>query len=339
MNGRDKMFDYISSFSRQLKVGFDIGRKAEIPAGEFKSVLICGMGGSAIGGDLLLGYAKPQMNIPFAVNRGYNLPGWVNQDTLTIFSSYSGNTGETLSCFSESRRAGPPSIAITSGGELGKLCSEKGVSCATIPGGLPPRAALGYSFAALFTIFQRMGFINPAEGETAETVGLMEKLTVDFSRSDSEPADLASRLKGKIPVFYTDGFRLESIVTRCRCQFAENAKTLSFSNVFPELNHNEIVGWGGPGFTRENLSAVFIQDRDSSPEVKLQTRVMKEIISELGVSVYDINSQGESFLARMMSLVHFGDWLSWHLARLLGVDPLPIERIDLLKRKLSEARL
>ena len=142
-------------------------------------------------------------------------------------------------------------------------------------------------------------------------------------------------IKGKIPVFYSDGYQLEAVGTRFKGQIAENAKSMAFSNVFPELNHNEIVGWGIPTWTSEKLCAVFLEDSDSSPEVDLQMQSMKGILIDNNIQTHTIKSQGESFLERMLYLVHFGDWLSWHLARVTGVDPIPVERIDLLKNRLS----
>lgn len=336
MDGSAKMHEYISGFASHLKTGYAIGKKAYLPQGNFASLIICGMGGSAIGGDLLLGLARTFMKIPAFVNRTYTLPEWVNEDTLAIFSSYSGGTGETLSCFNEAQKRKCTGLSVTTGGKLADLSKEASIPCVKIPGGLPPRAALGYSFAPLLKIFARMGFVDSVDDDFREAVSLIEKCTPEFAESSSSPAKLAGKLKGKIPVFYTDGFRLEAVGTRFRCQLNENAKTLAFCNVFPELNHNEIVGWGIPGFTIDDLAPVFIIDVDSRPEVILQMETTLKILKNAKIECHVIESVGDSFLERMLYLVHFADWLSWHLAKLNNVDPMPIERINLLKEELSK---
>ncbi|NQS98448.1 MAG: bifunctional phosphoglucose/phosphomannose isomerase [candidate division Zixibacteria bacterium] len=331
------MYNYILGFTGQLKKGYRLVETPSLPNMTFDAVILCGMGGSAIGGDLLTGCAKPDIPIPFAINRSYRLPGWVNEKTLAIFSSYSGGTEETLSCFNEAQKKKIPSLAITSGGQLSRLCSETNIPTINIPGGLPPRAALGYSFAPLFSLFKRLELIKSSNDEFERAVELLEKLSVEYSQPAGEPANLAAEIQGKIPVFYADGFRLEAIISRFRCQLAENAKTLAFGNVFTELNHNEIVGWGIPPDTIDKFTAIFIWDPESDYRVTRQMQGTKEILSNLGLKVHHVQAQGETFLAKMLSLAHFADWLSYHLAVLNRVDPIPIERIDALKRKLKNS--
>jgi glucose/mannose-6-phosphate isomerase len=295
------------------------------------------MGGSAIGGDLLAGYARAEMAIPFFINRGYHLPAWARSKTLTLISSYSGNTEETLNCFKEALEQKIPIMGITSGGKLWELCREKNIPCIKIPGGYPPRAALGYSISPLFALFERLGFIVSCKNDLNEAIRLLEKLSAKYSLDTGEPAELAKSIKGSVVIIYADGYRLEPVVSRFRCQLAENAKTLAFGNVFPELNHNEIVGWGGPEITKEKFCLLFLWISTSNPRLRKQMEVTREIISSLGVEIFDIEAKGKTFLAQMLSLVHFADWLSYYLAILNHEDPIPIERIELLKRKLSES--
>ncbi len=329
-----KMFDYIRGFPFQLMEGYRIGKQTTISTGDFDSVILCGMGGSAIGGDLLAGFAKPEMNIPFIINRGYSLPGWVNENTLVILSSHSGNTGETLSCFEEALRRNCFLIGITSGGKLKDAFNDKGLSISIIPGGMPPRAALGYSFAALFAIFENLGFIKAGIRDIVETVDLLKILTDEYSIEDGAPFRLAKEISEKIPVFYADGYRWDAVVCRFRSQINENAKTLAFGNTFTEFNHNEIVGWGLPKFTLERLVAIFLWDDETISPVRKQMEIAHSIMADLKLKVYNIESKGNGFLARMMSMVSFADWLSYHLAIIKGVEPIPINRIDLLKSKL-----
>ena len=330
------MFGYISGFSEQLKTGYQIGKTAELPDRDFDSVILCGMGGSAIGGDLLAGYVKPEMTIPFVINRGYQLPNWVGENTLAILSSYSGNTGETLSCFKEALFKNAVCLAISSGGQLTDLCKQNSIPVIAIPGGLPPRAALGYSFAPLYAAFARFGFLSDDDG-FIKAAGYISGLTRIYADADEEIAELAANLDGKIPVFYADGYKYEAVVSRFRGQLAENAKVLAFGNLFPELNHNEIVGWGGPEFTLEKLAPVFIYDDDSRDEVVNQMNAAKEILMSLGIDVFGIKASDGPRLIKLLALVHLADWLSYHLAVIRDADPIPIERIDLLKSKMAES--
>ncbi len=337
MNEKSPMFDFISGFPGQLEAGYRLGFEAQdLPGGPFDSVAVCGMGGSAIGGDLLLDYARPAMEIPAGVIRGYNLPGWVGENTLALISSYSGNTAETLSCYREAVDRRSLIIGISSGGKLGELCRENGHLLIEIPGGLPPRAALGYSLSPMFALFERLGFINPERDELLTAADFVSRYTKDFSRgSGGAPAELAQALLGKVAAFYADGQRMGAVVTRFRGQLAENSKALSFTHLFPELNHNEIVGWGGPEFTSDNLTAVFLRDSGSDNRVVRQMEAAIEIISGIGVEIREIEAEGDTDLKRILYLVHFADWLSYHLASLYGVDPVPVNRIDILKQRIS----
>ena len=329
------MYDYICSFSRQLREGYAITQKVDLPSGNYKNVILCGMGGSAIGGDLIAGLAKTSMRIPYQVNRSYMLPNWVNEDTLAIMSSYSGNTGETLSCYSEAVKRGAIVLAVASDGRLERECLENDYPMVKIPGGMPPRAALGYSFGALYGIFTRMGFIAGDSETLAKAADFVADRTDEFMKENSLPAELAKELRDKVAVFYGDGFLHEAVVSRFRCQLAENAKTIAFGNVFPELNHNEIVGWGLPEFTIHKFTAVFLTDETSDDKTAKQMRVTLEILKSLGIATYEIESTGHNPLEKMLCLVHFADWLSYHLAVIKEIDPIPIERIELLKRKLG----
>jgi len=329
------MYDYISGFAGQLRSGYSLGQKAEIPKGDFSAVIFCGMGGSAIGGDLLAGYAKDTMKIPFVVNRYSRLPRWVNENTLVIISSYSGNTEETMGCFWEARERGTRILAITSGGQLGQNCAKDKIPVITIPGGLPPRAALGYSFAPLYALFERFGFINAYKKRLLKAADTVERLTAQFCLPDSAPARLAAKLQNKVPVFYAASQGFEAVVTRFKCQSAENAKTLAFGNCYPELSHNEIVGWGNPAGLKRHLGAVFLDNPAKFDPYRKQAKIIKGILKAEKIPVYTVSVSGDNLLERILSFVHFADWLSYHWAVLQGVDPIPIERIDLLKARMK----
>jgi len=332
------MFDYISAFGQQLRTGYNLGKSAALPDCRFTSAIFCGMGGSAIGGDLLAAYARPSMKIPLFINRHNTLPGWVNENTLVIISSYSGNTEETLACFDQALQRKSRILALTSGGKLAELCAEHRHCCIKIPGGLPPRAALGYSFAPLYAVFEQYRFIKSGEKTLMQAAEAVEKLTEDFCRPNGRPARLANKLHNKIPVFYAPAQYFEPVVTRFRCQLAENAKTLAFANTYPELAHNEIVGWGRPYLVEFQLAAVFLQNPAKIDTFLTLADNIKSILKSEKIPVYNINLSGAGLLQKMLGFVHFADWLSYHLAVLKKIDPLPIARIDLLKQKMSADR-
>lgn len=334
MSDRSPMFDYICGFSHQLRIGYPLGEQIPLPQNNIASVVFCGMGGSAIAGDLLGGYAKSTMKIPFFVNRFNKLPAFVNDRTLVIISSYSGNTEETLSCYSEALYRKSPILAITSGGKLRELCVENDNPMITIPGGLPPRAALGYSFSPLYAVFKRYGFIKNTGAEIYKAANSIEKLTGEYSSLDSPPARLAAKLQNKIPIFYAVSSGFEAVVTRFRCQLAENTKTLAFGNCYPELSHNEIVGWGSPKLLKKSIAAVFLGNNLQIDPFKKQADVIKKILKSEKIPVYNISIPTGGKLTGILAFVHFADWLSYHLAVLKGVDPIPIERIDLLKKQM-----
>jgi len=336
LSERSPMFDYISGFADQLGQGYELGWKADLPAGRYSAIILSGMGGSAIGGDLLVGYARPTMRVPFYINRQASLPKWVGQKTLVIVSSYSGNTEEARQCYAEALKRGSPVLAVCSGGRLLQLCEADKQPYVKIPGGLPPRSALGYSFAPLYAIFQRKGYIKTGAKELFGAIKQLRKLLPEYCDSAGAPARLAVSLKEKIPVFYAPGFRYEAVTVRFRCQLAENAKTLAFSNVFPELSHNEIVGWGAPASLQNHLAAVFLR-AGKSQDLKTEILV-RNLLYSSGIKTHYIKASGQSVLQKILSLVHYADWLSYHLAVLKGVDPVPIERIDRLKQMMKEGK-
>lgn len=322
-------------------------RDAERLAREFRlprllaidNVVICGMGGSAIGGDLMRAYAASQSPAPIEIVRNYTLPAYVNSNTLVIAGSYSGHTEETLSCYQQAKTQGAQIVAITTGGRLAELCRQDQTPCLLIPGGYAPRAALGYSFIPLLLFFEQWGLVSP-QTDAIQDMHLTLKNCIEQYKFDSpfdaNPAkQLAAALQNVIPVIYAGQDAFEPIPARWRAQFNENTKSFAHNFVVPEMNHNEILGWSHPTQALEKLQPIFLIDRGYHKQTAKRFQIMKAIFESASKHVIEISSQGESLLARMMSLISLGDFTSIYLAYLYRQDPTPIPAIDRLKEELA----
>lgn len=323
------MKEMIRSLPEQIIAGKRLAEQISLPKiKDIKNIVVSGMGGSAIGGDLLFDILSKELSVTIYVNRSYSLPAFVNEDTLIFISSYSGNTEETLSSFRKAQEKTKNIICITSNGELAK---ESKFTTVKIPGGYQPRAAIGYLFTPMLVILSRIGIIKDKNKDIEECVKLLKSLTPDFDSDKGEPYALAEKLNGKVPIIYAD-FSFQSVTKRWSAQLNENSKTFAHYNIFPELNHNEIVGFGFPTF--ENF-CIFLRDKEEHQQVKKRIDITKEIIGHSTSGIEDIWSKGESFLTRVFSLIYFGDWVSYWLAVIRKVDPTPVERISYLKKRLE----
>lgn len=339
----DRMHQHIASFPDQVEwmwsesADFDPGFSTKN-----SPLLICGMGGSAIGGRLLADLAGWNKSSMIYINNGYTFPHYFDKDTRVICVSYSGNTEEVISCYKEAIARKCNVAVITSGGELLKDSVERGVPLLKLPPGLPPRAAIGYLFAAILRISSRSGIFRVDEEELQIAVArarrVVDKYSIESNSSRNDAFNLARKLYGKIPFIYSGGGLLRGISYRWRCQFNENAKTMAFDNVFPELGHNEIMGWECPEKFRENFFMILLKDRDDHPRIKTRMRVTHEILKPLAGATAIIEScdKGEEQprLSRLFSMLMLGDFSSVYLAVEYGKDPTPVEMIEDVKEKL-----
>ncbi len=337
------MATLISNFPEQCREGAKLGEDFRIPVvlkGFIPSkVLFCGLGGSAITGDLIADLVREEANFPILVNRDYTLPGFVDKKTLVFCISYSGNTEETISSYRESVKKGARIIVISSGGELTKLAKSDKVCSLCIPQGFPPRTALGFLFFSVLAIFQRLNLINDRRKNIKETLSLLIKLKKELSPNvpleQNQAKKIALKLEGKIPIVYASN-RLSAIALRFQTQLAENSKQFSGKNLFPEMNHNEIMAWNNPGEILKKFFVVFLMDKGDHQRVKSRMKITRALISEYPDGILEINTRGKSVLARNFSALHLGDWISFYLGILNKVDPTPVERITILKKKLSK---
>ena len=336
------MLDILGRFDQQLEQALQIGQEVTIPpSGQpIEKVLLCGMGGSAIGGDLLRAYLGQDMKLPFLVNRNYSLPGFVDARTLVLVASYSGQTEETLSSYAQAQEAGARVICLTAGGTLGQLTQEHGVPCARIPEGYPPRSALGFCSVPFLVCLSRLGLLSDRSGELRRSIGLVRTKIKKYgplsSISENLAKNLALSLKDRIPIIYGSYSHLDMVAIRWQGQFSENGKHLAYSNALPEMNHNEIEGWTHPPTLLRQLVPIFLRDRDDHPRNQTRIDVTRGLLSEKVDSVLEYWTDGESWIDRLWSLILLGDYASVYLACLNQVDPTPVKIIERLKTRLKE---
>lgn len=338
---KSDMRKLLLNFSAQAAEAVKIGGSAKIniKRESVKNIVITGLGGSAIGGDLVRSYLAGELKIPFVVNRHYFLPEFVDKNSLVIVSSYSGNTEETIAVHKDAVKRGARVLCISSNGETERLAKKYGNSFIKIPGGLPPRAALGYSFFPILMCLVKLKFIKPRNNDIKETISLLKRKSKVFSSLNykKNPALLlAQNLYGKLPIIYSSADRLDSVNMRWRGQMSENAKVLAYGHTLPEMNHNELVGWKVLKKAMSGMVVIFLRDKDDHKRVQLRMKIMDGIVRDFASNVIHVDSEGISLLARIFSLIYLGDWTSYYLAVFNGVDPTPVRIIDYLKNELSK---
>ncbi|WP_245574316.1 bifunctional phosphoglucose/phosphomannose isomerase [Desulfovirgula thermocuniculi] len=334
------MLEALWELPEQCARAWELGLAAGVPfMGEVRHVLVTGLGGSAIGGDFLRVYAAKASFVPVVVNRDYVLPAFTGPHTLVFAVSYSGNTEETLSAYREARQKGATVVAVTSGGRLAEVASQENVPLIRVPGGLAPRAATGYLFLPTLAVMQRMGLVPDAGGEVAELVevlrALREELGPQVPREENPAKRLAANMHGRIPVIWGASGTSEVAAQRWKGQINENAKAPAYWNVFPELNHNELVGFEHPAELLAQLYVVMLRDPQDHPRVQKRFALTREIVEKAVAGMAEVEARGQGLLARMYSLVYVGDYASVYLALLYGVDPGPVKVIDQLKARLA----
>ncbi|MBI5464522.1 MAG: bifunctional phosphoglucose/phosphomannose isomerase [Ignavibacteriales bacterium] len=337
------MYRWIADFPKQVEEAVAIGKRAAIKlnAKRVRNIVLTGLGGSAIGGDLLRTYLSEELKIPFIVNRHYFLPAFVGTETLVIVSSYSGNTEETIAAHKDATKRKAQVLCISTGGETSVLAKKFKQPWIQIPGGLSPRAALGYSFFPLLVAFQKLGLIKSKEKEIKETIALLKQKSAVFADptvSENAPLRLAEQLHGKLPIVYSTTEHLDAVNLRFRGQAAENAKQLAFGHVLPEMNHNELVGWNVLTDVMKQMHVVFLKDKTTHKRVAMREAITKDVVSKYAAQVSEVWSDGVSLLARMFYLIHFNDWVSLYLAVMNNKDPEPVAVIDYLKNELAKVK-
>jgi glucose/mannose-6-phosphate isomerase len=338
---RSDLLGQLTRFADQCAEAVEIGRRVEltIDSDQVQDILVLGMGGSGISGDVCRVLFDDRLALPLYVNRHYHLPAFVGSQTLVIAVSYSGNTEETLSGLAEAMEKGAQVIILSSGGRLGQIASSRVLDYIQIPSGLQPRASLGYLSLPLAVVFGRLGLVDDSDAEIEEMLAVLRRQSEELSPGAPEESNaakaLARRFFGRMPVIYGSEGLTGLAAFRLKCQINENAKSPAQWNLLPELNHNEITGWQFLEDLSRRFNLTFLRDAEEHPQVKKRVEITRDLIAGQFSSVEEIWSEGRSKLARLFSLIYLGDFASAYLALLNGIDPSPVERIELLKERLK----
>lgn len=324
------MKNLIQNFPNQIRESINISKNLKLPIDRtITNVIICGMGGSGIGAELIKNWSFDTMKLPLDIIHDYHLPASVNRNSLVILSSYSGNTAETISCAHQAFDKGALVIGISSGGSIEKLLQDSKSYLVKIPEGMPPRAALGYSLVQLAAIFKQLNFLEEDIIEEIHNSSLM------LEKCQSEIIERAKLLNenaiDKKFIFYGEKW-LSSVLLRACQQLNENSKELAHYNIIPELNHNEIVGWSAKN---DDEHVLFVRSKFESVENAKRLDITYKILSDIGRSVEIVFATGDSKIAEQLYLIHLLDWLSFHRAETNKVDIMEVKVIDYLKKELE----
>ena len=302
------------------------------------NIIVLGMGGSAIGGDLVRSYLLPSFNVLFAVSRSYDLPKFASEESLIIASSYSGNTEETLSAFEQAVARKLPTLCITTGGKLGERAKALGLPILPQHTGLQPRAALAYGFVPILLVLEKIGLTSGEEANIERGAAMLQNLAARYGTAhldDNNPAfKLAGELVHRIPVVYA-AQDYEAVSLRWRGQVQENAKHIAFGNLLPEMNHNELEGWAHPIDLVQHFSVVMLRSSDEHPRIAKRFSAMKEMFRSKQVDVFEAQAEGDTRMERMFSLIALADWTSLYMALFAGLDPTAIPAIEAFKQKMG----
>jgi glucose/mannose-6-phosphate isomerase len=307
------------------------------PPGGWDGIAVCGMGGSAIGADVIHA-ALPDIKVPYEVVRGYEPPSWVTARTLLVAVSYSGGTEETLACVDAAREIGARPVCIAGGGRLASQAAEHGWLRVPLPAGLQPRAAAGYLTTAIAAVLARAGMAPHINEQVDEAAALLRELAAELGPAVPEPHNaakmLARRLVGHMAVVYGYGVTAPA-ARRWKTQLNENAKMPAVFGELPELDHNEIVGWGADRSLLQRLHVVALDDPLGDERVRRRMEPTLAHARERAAGVDVVSARGRSPLARCLSAAYVGDWVSLYVALLSGVDPTPVAAIERLKKALA----
>ena len=322
----------ISEFTQHLSKAIEIGKSSDFSTSnkKFQNVLICGLGGSGIGGTIASQILKEHCNLPIVINKDYQIPSFVDESSLVIACSYSGNTEETLQMVDSAESKGAEICYITSGGKFAEIAKGKDANIIQIPGNLPPRAAFGYSFPQILFVFEKYGLTSiPFQKDIASAIQMIDEEEDNIRKKAKE---VAEKLYKKIPVIYSEP-RFEGVSVRFRQQINENSKMLCWHHTIPEMNHNELVGWREKN--DDLVPVFFIGEKDyyrNTERRKYSQDVMKKYTSE----IIELKAKGQSHIVECLYLMHLGDWISYFLAEKKGVDAVEVNVITGLKDMLSK---
>lgn len=333
---QENQFDVLRNSYKQIEAArnneFDL---KGFTGKHFNSIVVTGLGGSAISGDILQNYLRRELTLPFIVNRSYHLPAFCNKDTLLIASSYSGNTEETLSVFKEALASKCSIVCIGSGGKLMDLAAENNLPFVKLVKGFQPRYSLYNNFFSLLKVFEELEIIPDQTEIVNKIIKNISEQGKIYSEENNYAVNTAQNLIGFIPVIYSAVDITSAVGTRLKCQFNENAKIHAFHNIIPELNHNEIIGWETFLDKQINAKVITLTDKDYDPQINKRFEITSELIAGMGSDIINLSSDKAALKERIFDLIYLGDWISYYLAVLRGVNPTSIKNINILKERLA----
>jgi len=326
------MKSLVEAFPTHLKEALAIGQSATFTNTDkqFENIVISGLGGSGIGGKIVSQLVADDCCLPILCTNDYVLPAFVGPKTLVIISSYSGETEETVAAYNEAKAKGATISCITSGGRIAAAAAADGYNCIIIPGGQPPRSMFGYSSVqVLFTLKAYKIYNGNFEAEISNAIDLIH---AEIANIRTETKSIAEKIVSRIPVLYSEA-SFEGVAIRWRQQINENSKMLCWHHVFPEMNHNELVGWTG-GDNR--VAVLMLRTEDDHKRSQMRMDICKKLMGEKCDTIIEIQAKGSSRLERAYYLIHLGDWLTIDLAELRNEDATAIPAIIFLKNELSK---
>lgn len=320
--GSERMIDVLDNFWRQCQEASRLARdiKVDLP---INGIVLCGMGGSAIPGDIIKSYID--VNVPVVVNRSYEIPSWVNKNTLVFTISYSGNTEETLTCFRHAKAKQAKIVGISSGGKIEKFCQQGRSHFVKVPSGIQPRDASGYLTLPIINILQNSRIIKDNSRDMENMISTLKKGYKEKAR------EIAKKLVGKIPIIYSS-HRMIALAKTWKSKINENAKVEAFYNEFPELNHNELVGFTN---LKGDFFVIIIEDEDDHVRVKKRMNITAELLKKKGCPVLTLKIKGENRLSKIFSTILLGSYVGYYLALEYGTDPSPVVMVEDLKKELG----
>ena len=335
------MLAAIQALPSHCREGYGIGRSVgRLPSVEgVTAITFCGMGGSAVAGDVFRVLSADRLPLPVEVVRGPSLPEYCGPHTLVLASSYSGDTAEVLACFEEAIHRGCRTIALTSGGALAARAGEVGTAVAVVPSGFVPRAAFGYLTLGWLGVLETAGLVPPLAADVEEAAAELEDVVAAGGSSvptpENPPKALATAIGDRTPVVWGGEGVGAVAALRWKTQMNENAKVPAWSSALPELDHNEVVGWSAG--TGTNVFVIALRDAGEAREIALRFPLSLEIVRDAGARTEEIHARGRSVLSRVLSLVAMGDLTATYLGLARGADPTEMEAIVRLKQELAKA--
>lgn len=335
------MLEHLASYHLQLSQSYQLVQAANLNIEgieEIYKIVVVGMGGSAIGADIVRGAFELQCQVPFFVVRDYYLPAFIGPHTLVIASSHSGETEETLACAKEAKERGAKIICITTGGALAAKAKEWRVPLLQYDSNAPPRAAVGFSIGIIAALLAQLDFIDITRNNITRVAVALQKqwhsaLAPGVKEGQNKAKQLARQLRERQPIFIGAG-ALQPVARRLKTQFNENAKQLSAWEALPELDHNFVVGTRFPKTTVKNAVAVLLCSQFDQPRIKLRQEITKKLLEKAGMQVIEVKTEGKNMFEEALCLMQLGDAASVYAAFLNRVDPTEINPIEELKAQL-----